>query len=294
MTPLILIVDDNVEILLNLQLTLESNDYTVISARNGIEAIKILRELDHLPELVISDIIMPKMNGYELFKSFSENPIWNRIPFIFLSGRDTPEDVRFGKMLGIDDYITKPFKEEDLLAIIAGKISRDKNIKLINKKVEELFSSLKIDITPSISELEKSLIILLLMLWDDRYGPRLSSHYPNDNQIPFDLENVGQQLFNAITTLFGNEKITKGEGILLNIKNIKKNSFIFFDSYRDDTVRGEERQYMLGLVATKINYFESLKIKEILIKISSKIKQKKDWNIEKYWKKLSIILSGHL
>jgi len=181
-----------------------------------------------------------------------------------------------------------------MLAPKQSDLLENKNIELINKKVEELFSSLKIDITPSISEKEKSLIILLLMFWDDRYGPRLSSHFPNDKQIPFDLENVGQQLFNAITTLFGNENITKGEGILLNIKNIKKNSFIFFDSYQDDTVRGKERQYMLGLVATKINYFESLKIKEILIEISSKIKQKKHWNIEKYWKKLSTILSGHL
>ena len=86
MNPLILIVDDNIDLLLNLQLILESNDYEVISAKNGIEAIKLLKELDHIPDLVISDIMMPKMNGYELFKSFSENLIWSRIPFIFLQG----------------------------------------------------------------------------------------------------------------------------------------------------------------------------------------------------------------
>jgi len=293
LNPLILIVDDNIDLLLNLQMTLESNDYEVLTAKNGIEAIEILIELDRLPELIISDIMMPKMNGYDLFKSLSENIIWNRIPFIFLSARDAPEDIRFGKMLGIDDYIIKPFREEDLLAIIAGKITRNRNITLINKKIEELFASLKIDITPSISDKEKSHVILLCMYWDDRYGPKLISHFPRDVNFPFKIEKVGQQLFNAITSLYGYDDITKAEGILLNIENIKMNGFIFFDSYKDDTVRGGEQQYMIGLVASKINYFESLKMKEVFTEISSKIKEKENWEMEKYWEKLSTILSGH-
>jgi len=293
MHSLILIVDDDVDILLNLHITLEFNDYEVISAKNGKEAIKILRELNHLPDLIISDILMPEMNGYELFKSVSENPIWNRIPFIFISGQDTPEDVRFGKMLGIDDYITKPFREEDLLAIVAGKISRKKNVELINKKIEKLFSSLKVDASPSISEEKKSQILLLLMFWDDIYGPKLISHFPRNENFPFQIEELGQQLFKGLTTLYGYEDITEAEGILLNIKNIGRDGFIFFDSYPDKTVRGEERRYMIGLVASKINYFESLKAKEIFIEISSKIKKKEDWDFEKFWEKLLKILSGH-
>ena len=293
MHSLILIVDDDDDILLNLHITLEFNDYEVISAKNGKEAIKILRELDRLPELIISDILMPELNGYELFKSVSENPIWNRIPFIFISGQDTPEDVRFGKMLGIDDYITKPFREEDLLAIVAGKISRKKNVELINKKIEKLFSSLKVDASPSISEEKKSQILLLLMFWDDIYGPKLISHFPRNENFPFQIEELGQQLFKGLTTLYGYEDITEAEGILLNIKNIGRDGFIFFDSYPDKTVRGEERRYMIGLVASKINYFESLKAKEIFIEISSKIKKKEDWDFEKFWEKLLKILSGH-
>ena len=57
-------------------------------------------------------------------------------------------------------------------------------------------------------------------------------------------------------------------------------------------MRGGEQRYMLGLVAPKINYFDSLKIKEKFVEISQKIKQKEDWNTKKYWEDLSSILSG--
>ncbi len=291
MKPLIFIVDDNPDILYNLKLVLEVNSYDVVTANNGREALALLSTIDRVPEIIISDILMPELDGYDLFKAVSNNPILNRIPFIFLSARDSPHDVRLGKMLGVDDYLTKPFKEEDLLAIIAGKISRNINLKLINKEVEKLFSSLKIDLNPSISKKERSRVVLLLVFWDDIFGPKLISSFPDDKNFPFSIEKVGQQLFHGILSLYGQSNITNAEGLLLNIENFQRNGFIFFDSYPDKSVRGGEKQYMIGLVAPKINYFESLQIKEIFIKISFKIKQKQDWNIEKCWEKVSSILS---
>ncbi len=293
MKPLIFIVDDNPDILFNLKLVLEVNNYDVITTTNGREALALLSKIDRVPEIIISDILMPELDGYDFFKSVSKNPVLNRIPFIFLSARDSPYDVRLGKMLGVDDYLTKPFKEEDLLAIIAGKISRKKNIKLINKEVEKLFSSLKIDMKPSISKEEISRVVLLLVFWDDAFGPRLTSSFPDDENFPFSIEKVGQQLFHGILSLYGQENITNAEALLLNIENFQRNGFILFDSYPDRNLRGGEKQYMIGLVAPKINYFESLQIKEIFIEISSKIKRKEDWNIEKYWEKVSSILSNH-
>ena len=292
MNPLIFVVDDNLVLLRNLRHILEINYYDVIIAPNGREALVLLSTLDRVPEVIISDIVMPEMDGYDLFKSVSKNPVLSRIPFIFLSGRNTPEDVRLGKMLGVDDYLTKPFKEEDLLAIIAGKIARNKNIKDINEKIEVLLSSLNVNTIPSISEKEKSSVVLLLVLWDDDFGPRLISSFPDDENFPFSIEEVGQQLYHGIISLYGQGNITNAEGLLLNIENFQRNGFILFDSYPDKNIRGGERQYMIGLVAPKINYFESLHIKEIFIEISSKIKLKQDWNIEKYWKKTLSILSS--
>jgi len=291
--PLIFVVDDNLVLLQNLRHLLEVNNYEVVTAINGKIALDLLSTLDRVPEVIISDITMPEMDGYDLFETLSNNNMLNHIPFIFLSGRNTPEDVRFGKMLGVDDYLTKPFDIEDLLAILVGKISRNKNIKEINEKIEVLLSSAKMNTIPSISEEEKSHVVLLVVFWDDKIGPKLISNFPDNGNSSFSIEKVGQQLFHAIVSLYGYENINKAEGILLNIENIKRKGYIFFDSFQDDNVRGGERRYMIGLVAPKINYFDSLKIKELFKDLSSKIKRQKDWNIENYWEKLSTILISH-
>ena len=293
MNSLIFVVDDDLVLLQNLRSVLEVNNFDVIVAPNGKEALNLMSTIDRVPEIIISDILMPEIDGYDFFKIVSNNPFLNHTPFIFLSGQNKPEDVRFGKMLGVDDYLTKPFKIEDLLAIIAGKISRKKKTKDINEKIEVLLSSLKININPSITEEEKSHVVLLLVFWDDTAGPKLISSFPNDEFTSFSSDKVGQQLFHSIVSLYGYENITKAEGILLNIENYRKNGYIFFDSFPDTDVRGGERRYMLGLVASKINYFDSLKIKEIFVDISSKIKQKEEWDIKQYWEELSTGLSTH-
>ncbi|MHA2006719.1 MAG: response regulator [Promethearchaeota archaeon] len=293
MNPLILVVDDNLVLLQNLRHLLEVNYYDVITAHNGKEALNLLSITERVPEVIISDITMPEMDGYDFFEAVSKNPFLNHVPFIFLSGRNTPDDVRFGKMLGVDDYLTKPFGLDDLLAIIAGKISRNKNTKEINEKIDVLLSSLKKDVIPSISEKELTSVLLLFVLWDDKEGPTLISNFPENGNSQLSVEKIGQQLFHAIVSLYGYENITKAEGILLNIENFKRNGYIYFDSFLDESVRGGERRYMLGLVAPKINYFDSLKIKETFREISSKIKDQEDWDIENYWGKLSTILLSH-
>ncbi len=293
MKPLIFVVDDDLGLLRNIRHLLEVKDYDVITANNGQVALELRYTSKKIPEIIISDIVMPEMDGYNLFEAISNKNMLNHIPFIFLSGHNTPEDVRLGKMLGVDDYLTKPFHTEDLLAIIAGKISRNKNIKEINAKLEVLLSSVKMKTIPSITEEEKSHVILLVVFWDDKTGPKLISNFPKNGNSSFSIERLGQQLFHAIVSLYGYENISKAEGILLNIKNFNRDGYIFFDSFQDSSVRGGERRYMIGLVAPKINYFASLKIKEIFKDISSKIKDQKDWNIENYWEKLSTILINH-
>ncbi|NVM53986.1 MAG: response regulator [Candidatus Helarchaeota archaeon] len=292
MKSLLLVVEDNPDVLYNLKLTLEFTNYEVITAENGLDALDILSKLKNLPNLIVSDIMMPKMNGYDFFKAVSENPLWSTIPFIFLTARTSPKDIRFGKMLGVDDYIIKPFKEEDLLASIAGKITRNRKSKSINDKITELFTSLKIETTPSIAEEEeKRSVILIQMGWDDKLGPQLESFYPSEIQLPTSIETIGYQLFNGVASIYGQDKIYEAQGILLTIENIKSQGFIFFDSIKDDDARGRQRPIMLGVIAPRINYFESLRIKEVFQEVTSKIKQELDWEIRSYWEKISEILS---
>lgn len=291
MKPLVLVVEDNADLLFNIQLILEDNDYQVITAKNGKEALQNLSDINQIPEVIISDIMMPEMNGYDFFVGVSDNPLWNRIPFIFLTALDTPDDIRFGKMLGVDDYLTKPFKKEDLLAIIRGKISRSRKQESLNKKVEELLSALKMDFTPSLTEEDKRFVNLIEVFWDDIYGPDITKTYPEDENLPYSINDIGNQLFHAIVSITGHENLINTEGILLNIENIEKNGYLFYDSYSDETTRGGKKQYMLALIAPKISYYESLKIKEIFIEVSAFIKDKKSWDVKEYWEKCLNLLS---
>ena len=290
MKPLILVVEDNVDLLYNLNLLLESNNYKPITAKNGKEALEILSNLEEIPEVIISDIMMPEMDGYEFFRVISNNPHWNRIPFLFLSARTTPKNIRLGKLLGVDDYLTKPFNEKDLLAILSGRIARNKRINALNNKINETFSTANLKMKISIDGQQKIFIYLLLAFWDDKFGPELNSYFPEENSFPIPLDDIVNQLFTVATSIYGHDKITKAEGVLLDIKNLNNRGYLFFDSYPDKKERYGEKQYMIAVIAPSINYFHTLKIKEIFIDLSERIKKRNNWNIEEYWKKIYDIM----
>ena len=286
MKPLILVVEDNIDLLYNLKLLLESNNYKTNTAKNGKEALEILSTLEEIPDIIISDIMMPEMDGYEFFREISNNPRWNRIPFLFLSALITPKDIRFGKLLGADDYLTKPFDEKDLLAILSGKIARNKRVDALNYKIDENFSKMNIEMKDPLGTQYEFFICLFLAFWDDKFGPELNCYYPEEKSFPIPLENIVNQLFTVATSIYGHDKITKAEGVLLNIKNLNTRGYLFFDSYPDDTERFGVKQYMIAVIALSINYFHTLEIKEIFMDLSAKIKKKIEWNIEEYWKKI--------
>jgi len=288
--PLILVVEDNVDLLYNLNLLLESNNYNPITAKNGKEAIKVLSNLEEIPDIIISDIMMPEMDGYEFFKVISNEPRWNRIPFLFLSARTTPKDIRLGKLLGVDDYLTKPFDEKDLLAILSGRIARSKRIQAVNNKIDESFSTVNLKMKSSIEGQQEFIICLFLAFWDDKFGPELHQYFPEGKIFPIPLSDIVNQLFTVATSIYGHDKITKAEGVLLDIKNLNTRGYLFFDSYPDKTERFGEKQYMIAVIAPSINYFHTLEIKEIFMGLSTKIKNKTKWNIEEYWKKIYDIM----
>ncbi len=118
----ILVVDDEPILLDSLTDTLCLQGFNVLKASNGLEALDILRE--QLPDLILADIMMPGMNGYQFYQRVRQNPEWLRIPFIFLTAKGESEDVRFGKELGADDYLMKPILPEDLIAAVIGRLER--------------------------------------------------------------------------------------------------------------------------------------------------------------------------
>ncbi len=289
---LLMVVDDNEDILFNLKLILEANNYNITTAINGKTALKVLLTLEKVPDIIISDIMMPDMNGYEFFTAVSSNPKLSRIPFLFLTAKSTPEDIRLGKMLGVDDYITKPFRKEDLLASISGKIARNKKSNLIDEEIKQIFSSLKIKMHPSIVNKDQPSLCLLLVYWDDVAGPILKRSYPSEENCTISINTIGKQLFHAATSIYGHDKITKAQGIMLNIENIEKQGYAFFDSFPDKDERYGEKQYMLSVIAPILTYFDSLNIREVLKVISEKIQTQQNWDIKEYWEKILDVMSA--
>lgn len=282
MIPLILLVEDDPNILKYLKITLEFNGCQVITANHGREGLKVLSELKNSPDLIISDIMMPEMNGYDFFDAVSRNPDFFHVPFIFLSALDSPEDVRLGKMLGVDDYLTKPINEEDFLAIVFGKIKR-------NKMINEIYSSYEIE-KESIPDERKDLIILVEVQWDDIIGPKVINYFPNNIELDFSLSTVNEQLYDGSIAMYGQDHILNAEGLLIPIKNVNIMAYVFFDSFPDDSYRGGRKNYMFSLIAAKITYFQSLKIKQVFLTLSSIFKKQGKWDIKEFWTKLSDIL----
>ena len=288
MRPLVLIVEDNVDLLFNLDLILKSNNYQTIIAKNGVEALKKLEMSNVSPDIIISDILMPNMNGYEFFNKVSNDSRWSRIPFIFLTARAAPKDIRFGKLLGVDDYITKPFEEKDLLAIITGKLNRVQRIEKIDQNLSNFNLEKKV-----LENVRKEDEYLMFVVWDDRLGPELKDFYPKD-QFHIPLENLATQLFSATTTIYGQNTINKAEGLLINIKNINFYGYLYFDAHPSDNERYGEKQYMLALLSPFISYLHSLEIKTVLEEISMKIKENQSWDIKNYWKLLKRLITDTL
>jgi two-component system, sensor histidine kinase and response regulator len=118
----ILVVEDDAALLDGLRDILEFSGYRVVTARNGAQGLVVLEQ--HRPDLIVSDINMPRMDGYQFYDQVRAHPEWVSLPFIFLTAKGEKADVRRGKMLGVDDYITKPFEEADLLVAVQAKLNR--------------------------------------------------------------------------------------------------------------------------------------------------------------------------
>lgn len=122
----ILIADDDPVIIRLLQVNLEMEGYEVVTALDGQEAVE--RALAEKPDLVILDIMMPRMDGWAAREALSREPALKDTPVIFLSARAQQADLRKGYEAGVAEYVTKPFDPVDLLDIIerilAGKYER--------------------------------------------------------------------------------------------------------------------------------------------------------------------------
>ncbi|GHC53662.1 response regulator [Ulvibacter litoralis] len=139
----ILIIEDNEDVRENTADILELAKYEVITAENGKVGVEKIKQ--HTPDLIICDIMMPELNGYDVLEIVSNTKSTRSIPFIFLTAKTEKRDMRKGMNLGADDYLTKPFEENDLLEAVHCRIQKNdflkkefsKDLKGFNEFIEE-------------------------------------------------------------------------------------------------------------------------------------------------------------
>lgn len=118
----ILVVDDEPNIVELLQSRLEKNGYSVIVAYDGQEALD--KTYQENPDLIILDIMLPKIDGYNVCKMLRSGEKYKAIPIIMLTGRTQAQDIKMGMGLGTVSYVQKPFKPDVLLGIIQGFVKK--------------------------------------------------------------------------------------------------------------------------------------------------------------------------
>lgn len=122
----IMIVDDEISTLLPLKRSLEAEGYAVIEAVNGYEAIE--KSKSEMPELIVLDLMLPGIDGFEVCAQMKKDALTEKIPVIMLTAKDEIKDKIEGLELGADDYVTKPFNLHELKARIKNVLKRSREL----------------------------------------------------------------------------------------------------------------------------------------------------------------------
>jgi DNA-binding response OmpR family regulator len=139
----VLLIEDDVAVRENTAELIELSGYEVITAPNGKMGVSTAKNI--LPDIIICDIMMPELDGYGVIKELSNEPTTKYIPFVFLSAKTEHKDIRKGMDLGADDYLTKPFEENDLMSAIESRLAKAAILKeeREQKSVSEEVSTLR-------------------------------------------------------------------------------------------------------------------------------------------------------
>lgn len=125
----ILLVEDNDAMRQGLKIMLETDGFEVLPAIHGADALEKMEKVR--PDLILSDISMPEMDGYAFFDAVRACPEWVTIPFVFLTARGSAEDIYQGKRLGAEDYLVKPVSRQELLTALRSRLTRSQELLLV-------------------------------------------------------------------------------------------------------------------------------------------------------------------
>ncbi|MCX6170181.1 MAG: hybrid sensor histidine kinase/response regulator [Ignavibacteriales bacterium] len=253
MQKTILVIEDDIELRETIIDILHEASYTVITAANGEEAVKQLRQ--KIPDLIISDIIMPKMNGYELFEYVQNSKRYKQVQFVFLTAKSSNQDFRKGMSMGADGYLTKPFKSSELLKMIETRLHKKEYFEEMSRDIREIIAlsvphELRTPLTPILGYSEMMV----------EYSKSISQK---------EIEEMGlaiqESALRLRTTI---EKFILFSNIQYELGELYENSILKNNSVKEITARvlnvvHEEKKHTKKMVKTEIEIDESpLKIDE--------------------------------
>lgn len=179
-SELILVVDDQPAAAEMLMRLFESNGYRVENASNGEDALSLARQL--IPDLILLDIMMPGMDGFEVMKALREKNSTQNIPTIFITALGSLSNIEQGLSLGADDYILKPVKPRELLARAKSKIEAHKLREALHRRTTDLEALLRVSEELSNQIDVESLLPLLLVLTQDLMHNQVAALFYFDDQ----------------------------------------------------------------------------------------------------------------
>jgi len=191
----IVVIEDEKVLLKNIVRILSAEGYNSMGAENGQAGIDLVRS--QLPDLVICDIMMPELDGYQVLEELQNTPQTALIPFVFLTAKTERSDVRQGIELGADDYLTKPFEADELIGAIEARFRKSERVKArlgeLNDELGRLRQVLeaKDDLFESLSEELRrpmSNINIALKMLSDRDTPETRERYVKILQEEFTRE----------------------------------------------------------------------------------------------------------
>ena len=177
----VLIVDDTIANVLLLKVLIGNQKYRIVTAGNGMEALQAVEK--ESPDLILLDIMMPGMNGYEVAEKLKADPQTQEIPIIFLTALNSTNDIVKGFKTGASDYISKPFNKEELLIRVTHQISLIAAKRLIASQMKELQSTIRgrdrlysviaHDLRSPMGSLKMIFNLLMAQLPPEKIGPEM-------------------------------------------------------------------------------------------------------------------------
>jgi signal transduction histidine kinase len=186
----ILVIEDESSLRKGICDVLGFEGYEVLEAENGLFGYQIC--VEHIPDLILCDIMMPEMDGYDLLKLVRNNEDTKLVPFVFLTALAERADIRAGMELGSDDYISKPFTREELIKVVKTRLKKSREIK---EQADIALSELRNNIITRLPhELRTPLNGIL------GYGQMLKD-YP-ESFTPAELPKIGNDIYSSAVRLF--------------------------------------------------------------------------------------------